>query len=97
MSAKVPAPTACTLAPAPAAMIRIMINSIMCCEVAQRTLKMIHKAKEITYTVRRPILSDAADHQSGKIPRANRYNAIVRFTKLAFVFRPSMTYGSAGR
>ena len=97
MSANVPAPTACALAPAPAARIRMMINSMMSRDVAHRTLNTIHNENEITNTVRRPTRSEAADHHNGNSPRASIYKATVKLTKFEFVFKPVTTYGKAGK
>lgn len=78
ISAKVPAPTACTEAAAPPDKIRMTTNMLMLTDIAAKIVQITNNKKETRYTERRPLVSEKEDHQRGKIPRASMYKAAAR-------------------
>ena len=67
MSAIVPAPTACTLAAAPPARIRIVMSIAMLRDSAHSMLNTRNKENDEIYMVRRPSVSENDDHHRGNM------------------------------
>lgn len=82
-SAIVPAPTACTDAAPPPLSIRIVTSIAIFLEVALNTAKIVNMAKDARYMVLRPIVSENALHQRGKMAIESIYNATDRLVTAA--------------